>query len=30
MGLRIQSNVEAFNAHRKLTGTASKAANAIE
>jgi len=30
MGLRIQSNVEAFNAHRQLTGTASKAAKAME
>src|SRR3954454_23640944 len=30
MGLRIQSNVEAFNAHRQLTGTASKAAQAME
>src|SRR4026207_633370 len=29
MGLRIQSNVEAFNAHRQLTGTASKAAKAM-
>jgi flagellin len=30
MGLRIQNNVEAFNAHRQLTGTASKAAKAME
>src|SRR6059058_1901383 len=30
MGLRIQTNVEAFNAHRQLTGTASKAAKAME
>src|SRR4051812_24722927 len=30
MGLRIQSNVEAFNAHRQLTGTASKAAKSME
>ena len=30
MGLRIQNNVEAFNAHRNLTGTASKAAKAME
>ena len=30
MGLRIQNNVEAFNAHRKLSGTASKAAKAME
>src|SRR3954466_10359797 len=30
MGLRIQNNVEAFNAHRQLTGTADKAAKAIE
>src|ERR671934_1143810 len=30
MGLRIQTNVEAFNAHRQLTGTADKAAKAME
>src|SRR5918912_1155287 len=30
MGLRIQTNVEAFNAHRQLTNTAQKAANAME
>ena len=30
MGLRIQNNVEAFNAHRNLTGTATKAAKAME
>jgi flagellin len=30
MGLRIQNNVEAFNAHRQLTSTASKAAKAME
>src|SRR3712207_9571922 len=30
MGLRIQNNVEAFNAHRQLTGTSSKAAKAME
>src|SRR5436190_10041089 len=30
MGLRIQTNVEAFNAHRQLTGTAAKAASAME
>ena len=30
MGLRIQNNVEAFNAHRQLTGTAGKAAKAME
>jgi flagellin len=30
MGLRIQNNVEAFNAHRQLSGTASKAAKAME
>ena len=30
MGLRIQNNVEAFNAHRKLTSTASKAAKSME
>src|ERR671923_2780086 len=30
MGLRIQNNVEAFNAHRQLTGTAMKAAKAME
>jgi len=30
MGLRIQNNVEAFNAHRQLTNTASKAASAME
>src|ERR671918_621945 len=30
MGLRIQNNVEAFNAHRQLTGTAAKAARAME
>ncbi len=30
MGLRIQNNVEAFNAHRQLNSTASKAAKAME
>jgi flagellin len=30
MGLRIQNNVEAFNAHRNLTATAGKAAKAME
>jgi flagellin len=30
MGLRIQTNVEAFNAHRQLTNTAAKAASAME
>ena len=30
MGLRIQNNVEAFNAHRQLTGTAARAAKAME
>jgi flagellin len=30
MGLRIQNNVEAFNAHRQLNTTASKAAKAME
>ncbi len=30
MGLRIQNNVEAFNAHRNLTSTASKAAKSME
>src|SRR3954462_386232 len=30
MALRIQNNVEAFNAHRQLQGTASKAAKAME
>src|SRR3954454_4989219 len=30
MGLRIQSNVEAFNAHRNLTSTADKAAQSME
>ena len=30
MGLRIQNNVEAFNAHRNLTSTAGKAAKAME
>jgi len=30
MGLRIQNNVEAFNSHRNLTGTAVKAAKAME
>jgi len=30
MALRIQNNVEAFNAHRQLTGTASKAAKSME
>jgi flagellin len=30
MGLRIQTNVEAFNAHRQLTATADKAAKAME
>src|SRR4051812_49946334 len=30
MGLRIQKNVEAFTAHPQLTGTASKAAKAME
>ncbi|HEX4692328.1 MAG TPA: flagellin [Solirubrobacteraceae bacterium] len=30
MGLRIQNNVEAFNAHRNLTSTADKAAQSME
>src|ERR671923_1384149 len=30
MGLRIQNNVEAFNAHRQLTGTAAKASKSME
>ena len=30
MGLRIQNNVEAFNAHRNLTGTAASAAKSME
>jgi flagellin len=30
MGLRIQNNVEAFNAHRQLTNTSNKAAKAME
>jgi flagellin len=30
MGLRIQNNVEAFNAHRNLVGTSTKAAKAME
>src|SRR5215212_35473 len=30
MGLRIQNNVEAFNAHRQLSGTAATAAKAME
>src|SRR4051812_37236783 len=30
MALRIQNNVEAFNAHRQLTGTAAKSAKAME
>jgi flagellin len=30
MGLRIQNNVEAFNAHRQLSGTATKAAKSME
>ena len=30
MGLRIQNNVEAFNAHRNLTATASQGAKAME
>ena len=30
MGLRIQNNVEAFNSHRNLVGTAGKAAKAME
>jgi flagellin len=30
MGLRIQNNVEAFNAHRQLTSTADKAAKSME
>jgi flagellin len=30
MGLRIQNNVEAFNAHRQLTATAAKAAKSME
>ena len=30
MILRIQNNVEAFNAHRQLTGTAAKAASSME
>src|SRR3712207_5821343 len=30
MGLRIQNNVEAFNAHRQLTGTAAQASKSME
>src|SRR3712207_4915747 len=30
MGLRIQNNVEAFNAHRQLSATGTKAAKAME
>jgi flagellin len=30
MGLRIQNNVEAFNAHRQLTATSAKAGKAME
>ena len=30
MSLRIQNNVEAFNAHRNLTGTSSKLATSME
>src|SRR3954463_8949618 len=30
MGLRIQNNVEAFNAHRNLTSTAASAATSME
>src|SRR3712207_526307 len=30
MGLRIQNNVEAFNAHRNLTQTSAKASKAME
>jgi flagellin len=30
MGLRIQNNIEAFNAHRNLTSTADKAAQSLE
>ena len=30
MGLRIQNNVEAFNAHRQLTATSAKASKAME
>src|SRR4051794_6253939 len=30
MGLRIQNNVEAFNAHRQLSATAAKAAKSME
>ena len=30
MGLRIQNNVEAFNAHRNLTATSNKASKAME
>jgi flagellin len=30
MGLRIQNNIEAFNAHRNLTSTADKAAQSME
>src|ERR687885_11358 len=30
MSLRIQNNVEAFNAHRQLTATAAKAAKSME
>ena len=30
MSLRIQNNVEAFNAHRQLTQTSNKAAKAME
>src|SRR3954471_10833687 len=30
MGLRIQNNVEAFNAHRQLSNTSAKSAKAME
>src|ERR1700709_953978 len=30
MGLRIQNNIEAFNAHRNLTATANSAAKSME
>ena len=30
MGLRIQNNVEVFNAHRNLVGTSSKLAKSME
>jgi flagellin len=30
MGLRIQNNVEAFNAHRNLTAVSTKASKAME